>query len=539
MLLRSGEGEYSFVPIVRQALFAEMRNQYTQDYINGQYKRAALYYELQNQVPKALSYYKQLGDVEKIRDLLIRDTFNRPADGDYVELREGYALLDRETILSSPELIKGKCEIESLQGHAEESERWYQALEQLIRQTPPRDARRQTAIEVRAYLDLCLSHRGTRDTLKRLLTVAKTPGLRQSPVWQNGFSVSGNSMSLMNGGLDFCRWVPHGWQIYRLFRVPVELALGRSGSGVADVAIAERDLEARPDGDYALAMRKVREGIQRIVDNPDIYCAAIGIQSRIEAARGNLEEAVRMVDHALSSLPERHPPRLDKNLEAYRIRLMLFRGDTDDARNWLETKAPDETSDFIIMDRYQYMLKLRLYLILGQSAKVPFLVSLLRQYFESYDRPYMLIQLNLLEAVFDYRGGKDAWRERMSEALMLARRYGLIRVIADEGIAVIDLLNEMDLPNDPWTQSVLTLTRQQAANYPNYLKPTASKPVFTDREYQVYSLMIAGYKNAKIASILKISERTVKYFCGLIYQKLGVTSRAEALNRAAEWGDIR
>jgi len=31
----------------------------------------------------------------------------------------------------------------------------------------------------------------------------------------------------------------------------------------------------------------------------------------------------------------------------------------------------------------------------------------------------------------------------------------------------------------------------------------------------------------------------VKYFCGLIYRKLGVTTRAEALTRAAELGDIR
>lgn len=54
MLLRDGKDEYTFVPIVRQALFDEMRNIYTQDYINGQYKRAALYFELQNQAPRAI-----------------------------------------------------------------------------------------------------------------------------------------------------------------------------------------------------------------------------------------------------------------------------------------------------------------------------------------------------------------------------------------------------------------------------------------------------------------------------------------------------
>jgi LuxR family maltose regulon positive regulatory protein len=164
---------------------------------------------------------------------------------------------------------------------------------------------------------------------------------------------------------------------------------------------------------------------------------------------------------------------------------------------------------------------------------------MLRQYLESYDRPYMLVQLNLLEAVYHYRAGSEAWRERMQEALGLAKRYGLVRVIADEGMAVIDMLNELSLPDGPWEAAVLSLCRRQAANYPNYMKQVTNKPVFTDREYQVYSLMIAGYRNAKIASILNIKERTVKYFCGLIYQKLGVTTRAEALRRAAELGDIR
>ena len=539
MLLRGREGEYSFIPIVRQALFSEMRNLYTQDYINGQIKRAALYFELRNEIPKAIFYYKRLGDVEKIRELLIRDTYNRPADGDYVDLREGYALLEEETILSYPELMKGKCEIECLLGHAEESERWYAALCDFIRRTPVRDARRHTAEEVKAYLDLCLSQRGSRSTLKRLVAAAKHPLLRQSTAWRNGFNVSGNSVSLMNGGLDFARWVPHGWTIYRLFKGAVELALGRGGGGVADIAIAERELEANLDGDYSLAMAKVREGLQRVVDNPEMHYAAIGIQSRIEVARGNLNEAKRMIDNALFSLSEQHPRRLSQNLRVYRLGLSLMEGDVSEARSWLETEAPDETDDFVIMDRYRYMLKLRLYIILAQRKKVPFLAALLRQYYESYDRPYMRVQLDLLEAVYRYRGGDAAWRERMGEALTLAKRYGLARVVADEGMAIVDMLNETDLEDGPWERGVLALTRRHAANYPNYMKQMANKPVFTDREYQVYSLMIAGYKNAKIASILNISERTVKYFCGLIYRKLDVTTRAEALNRAAELGDIR
>ena len=453
-------------------------------------------------------------------------------------IRESYDLLDESSILASPELMKGKCMIESLQGRTEESDKWYEAIRTFIRETPVRDARRKAAEEVLAYLDVCLPQRGTRRTLRILLAAAKMAGLRQSDAWQKGFSVAGNSGSLINGGLDFCRWAPHGWHIYRLFKAPIELALGRNGGGVADIAIAERELECNLDGDYAVALAKLREGLQRITDNTEIRCAALAIQSRIEAARGNGNEALQMIENTIASLPEDCPKRLPQNLDALRLTLRLMRGEMNEPMLWLEASSPDETGDFIILDRYRYILKLRLYIITAQWSKIPFLTAILRQYFASYERPYMLIQLDLLEAICDYRRGRD-WKGRMAEALALARRYRLARVVADEGMAIIDMLHEMGLPEAPWEQGVLALTRNHAAHYPNYMRQVANKPVFTDREYQVYSLMVAGFKNAKIASVLNITERTVKYFCGLIYKKLGVTTRAEALRRAAELGDIK
>ena len=67
-----------------------------------------------------------------------------------------------------------------------------------------------------------------------------------------------------------------------------------------------------------------------------------------------------------------------------------------------------------------------------------------------------------------------------------------VRDIVVKGIAITDMLNDMELPAEPWEQAALTLTRRQAAFYPDYMKQAASKPI---------SRMIAGYKNARIASI--------------------------------------
>lgn len=52
----------------------------------------------------------------------------------------------------------------------------------------------------------------------------------------------------------------------------------------------------------------------------------------------------------------------------------------------------------------------------------------------------------------------------------MSKRYHLVRVIADEGIAILDMLNELKLPDEPWERAVMHLTRTQAVHYPGYLK---------------------------------------------------------------------
>ncbi|MBQ6325686.1 MAG: hypothetical protein IJI26_06435 [Clostridia bacterium] len=538
MLLKEKNGSYTFIPFVRNALFNEMKTIYTEDYIRNQYRRGALYYELQGNVTEAVKIYMTLRDTEKIKELLIRDTHMRPSNGEYVDLKPAYDMLTEEEILSSPELMKGMSMIESLRGHVAESERWYNALKSYIAKTSVTDANRRIAQEAVAYLDIGLSHRGTSDILRTLVSTAKLGVFTDSRSWRSGFNVGGNSVSLMNGGKDFSRWNPHGRNLYRLFRTPVELALGRGGSGMADIAIGECLLESSLNGDYNEAWSKVSQGIARAADDLEMHCAATGIQARIIMAQGNVTAGADMLKNRLESLPESASPRLRQNLKCAWLTMELMQGRTGDALNWLAAEAPDETKAFIILDRYRYMLKLRLYIITGAWIDTQLLINLLSNYFERYERPYMRTQLYMLEALVDRRTGKGSWKEKLTEALNLARRYKLVRVIADEGIAVLDMLNELKLPDDPWAQGVLNLTRTQAARCLGFMQSIAQRPTLSDREYQVYSLKITGMSNAKIAELLNITVRAVKYHVTEVFRKMEVKSQSELIKKAYELGDI-
>ena len=80
-----------------------------------------------------------------------------------------------------------------------------------------------------------------------------------------------------------------------------------------------------------------------------------------------------------------------------------------------------------------------------------------------------------------------------------------------------------------------------------YLAPAAAAKLaegvtrvrLTPRELATLQLMADGKANKEIASALGISERTVKTHLGHLFEKLGVTSRTEAIGVATRRGLVR
>lgn len=69
-------------------------------------------------------------------------------------------------------------------------------------------------------------------------------------------------------------------------------------------------------------------------------------------------------------------------------------------------------------------------------------------------------------------------------------------------------------------------------------KPTdqVARPILTEREHQVLSLVVHGSNNREIASELFISLGTVKAHLGALYQKIGVRDRTSAAVEALKRG---
>ena len=81
-------------------------------------------------------------------------------------------------------------------------------------------------------------------------------------------------------------------------------------------------------------------------------------------------------------------------------------------------------------------------------------------------------------------------------------------------------------------------TAAQVLRYFNGLpaSPAASFPELTAREREVLELIAAGRNNSEIAQVLSLSGKTVRNHVSIIFSKLRVADRAQAIVRAREAG---
>ncbi len=70
---------------------------------------------------------------------------------------------------------------------------------------------------------------------------------------------------------------------------------------------------------------------------------------------------------------------------------------------------------------------------------------------------------------------------------------------------------------------------------PNQSK-TGETARLTKRELEILSLIVEGHSSKKVAELLFVSKRTVDFHLDNIYDKLQVTNRMQALQKASKLG---
>ncbi|WP_312612149.1 LuxR C-terminal-related transcriptional regulator [Oscillibacter sp.] len=528
MLLFDGLDTYHFWPIFRGFLLWELQQKLTDAEQRSIYSRAALYFELRDELDKALEFYSLSGDQSKVSALLVKNAEQHPGIGYYHEMQNYYFTLPRDKILKSPSLMCGMSMLNAMCLDYESSEQWYIELQSYATQLKKRDSEYKSVQGKLAYLDIALPQRGSKGLIEVIGSVFRVMTDKQLKL--PSFSVTSTLPSIMNGGKDFCEWSKKDELLYATLRKPLETVLGRDGVGLADCGVCESKFEKGEDVSKRMLTLMSRLGEIQAKGTPDIEFAVVGLLARVQVSQGKAAAALESIESLREKFAETGQTRFLANIDAMLCRIHLFLGDTEAVEAWLRENAPKKDVRLWAMWRYQYLTQAMVLLFEGAYDEALLLLARLKPYCEHYGRVMDGIHIRLLSALCAQRRGSVEWKDVLCAALDTCLEFRFICPVAQYGVAILPILSECGWEKDAdFLEELISAARAQAVQYPRFLKPQAqSIEPLSAAEMHVLKLLCENLSNQEIGEILGIKLPTVKTHVSRILQKLGVSRRSEA-----------
>jgi LuxR family maltose regulon positive regulatory protein len=242
-----------------------------------------------------------------------------------------------------------------------------------------------------------------------------------------------------------------------------------------------------------------------------------------------------------------------RTTQAFEAELALRQGRIPEASNWAERFHP---KPFLPPFAF-YMPQLTLVKILlaqdtsDSRGRAADLLDQLHDFLASIHYKKSLIEVLALQALLhDTLGDGPLAQEKLATALALAEPGGFIRLFVDLGPQMADLLKrlqEQDVAVD-YIEKLLVAFRDDEqvlvqdvsgeAKAPLALaaRPQPLEDSLTNRELDVLELLVHRLRNKEIAEKLFLSPETVKGHLKSMYQKLQVSNRREAVEKAKALG---
>lgn len=503
-----------------------------EDYIDL-YKKAAGYYESVKEIESALKYYDKVEMQDKISDLLIQNIDFGPSRMQIYNNRKYLLALPEETIKRSPELMASVSLVYSIMMRQEKSEEWYRILKEYESAPERTEEEKRTARIRRIYLDIYLMHRDTEERIKGLQVAAN---LRmEEHVDFPELAFTGNTPSLLNGAMDISWWLKKNEVNLSDLIKPLRDIYGEFGNALLTIGIAEEMFEQNVSDSYDLMMR-LNKGyaLADAAGDIEVCFVAMVLMARQRLTRGRIEAAVELSNSFCGKVKKAGTKFLLPNLNAFMAWISLLQGDVSYAEEWLK-QAPDENYEFSALERYQYIHKIRVCIVLGKMEHACSLIQRLNVYLTNYHRDYYWIQNQILFAVALYRSDDVRWKQYLLAALEKAEEYHYVRVIADEGAAVQPMLKilKKTLPHSAFYKEVMDEVDKMAKFYPDYLSVLNKlEEPLTKKEKEILKLLANGKTTEEICDICDISYSGLKFHNRNIYKKLGVNNRQDAERKA-------
>ncbi len=290
-----------------------------------------------------------------------------------------------------------------------------------------------------------------------------------------------------------------------------------------------------------------------VVDDPFTVRPQYLVQSAFALARiytphGRDDEASNVIESVISHSVISHIMETNDTLalalaRAFQVELALRQRKIPEAQRLSEHAAYDLLPPIWLFYVPQ-LTPVKLLLAQNTSDSLEKAFTLLAQidgFVSKTNRKTIRIDVLALQAlILDAKGKEPAAMERLTESLVLARPGGFIRNFVDMGPPNIEnLLAAFSDDEQVVAPESESADHPVASPYQPLRPSTPSQPLLeplTNRELDVLELLAQRLQNKEIADKLFVSTETVKAHLKNIYQKLSVSKRREAVEKAKALG---
>jgi LuxR family transcriptional regulator, maltose regulon positive regulatory protein len=284
--------------------------------------------------------------------------------------------------------------------------------------------------------------------------------------------------------------------------------------------------------DLEAAAEILEKGLRssRLIGNLAIQNDGLRLLARLKQAQGNPSVALEALQQLHQVAQASEVPLHRALADACHVEIALAQNDLTSASYWM-AQMTQETAPAVLGPIYD-LTRARYSLALVQPAEAAQVLAGLNEQISGMNSQISVaIETRALQALAAATPAEAL--SFLEDALKLAKPGGYIRIFVDKGAPMKALLERLKAQGGDLRAYVLAILA--AFGESRNLRTTQSlvEPL-SERELDVLHLLAQGLSNAEIAQHLVVSVGTVKTHVHNLINKLGVSSRAQAVMRAGE-----
>lgn len=257
--------------------------------------------------------------------------------------------------------------------------------------------------------------------------------------------------------------------------------------------------------------------------------------ARINMARGELSQALELLQQLMMQATREQLPISIEELQAYQAWWSLTVGDQDSASHWRHTLDPQAIPTYA--KECAYLVLARIMIMQGEPEEALPLLERWLAFSYAQGRSGSALAIAVLKARALYAMGESQQAQHtIAQVLALAQPERYTRIFLDEDITLAALLRTTrPRLNEPvlttYVDTLLAAFEQERSTSAPLAHANAAALLpepLSHHEQRVLRLLVAGLSNPEIANELVISINTVKTHVKNIYSKLNINSRKEA-----------